>query len=264
VLSTSAQFYPTTYNDSLHTRGQTNTYTLSAGLPIQFKSGHTLIIKANGERIHSEYNSDVVYRYDLYSLSLPVGMQFKLNDEWKLLTMVIPKVASDMQDDPGKNAQLGGTALFTYVKNEKLKFRFGLYYNSECFGNFFVPLAGMDWKVNERWFFYGTLPNNYRIEYRCGGKLFSGIGFRSFQRSYRLSGVYHHDYVRVKENELKLFTDYFIYKDLLVFAEVSYAINYNLLEHPDEVEFASSSPIYTPLKPGFLFSVGLAWRIRKE
>jgi hypothetical protein len=191
-------------------------------------------------------------------------MQFKLNGNWKLLTMIIPKVASDMKGDPGKNGQLGGTALFTYIKNEKLKFKFGLYYNTECFGNFFVPLAGMDWKVNEHWFFYGTLPNNYRIEYRWSEKLFSGIGFRSFQRSYRLSEVYHHDYVRVKENELKLFTDCFISGKLLIFADLSYAINYNLLEHPVEAEFAATLPVYTPLRPGFLFSAGLAYRIRKE
>ena len=79
--------------------------------------------------------------------------------------MVIPKLAGDMKDrNLMTYAQLGGIFLENYIVNNHLKFKLGLYYNREAFGNFFMPLVGMDWKVNKRLSLYGTLPSNYRVE----------------------------------------------------------------------------------------------------
>jgi hypothetical protein len=263
VANLNAQFFSATYKDSLHTKNQTNDYFLNLFFPKEFENGNVFLARLNSEVLHSECRGPVFYSADLFSFSLPIGFQFLSgNKKWKWLLMAIPKFNGDGKTSFSDGLQVGGTSLFTYIKSEKLKFKFGLYYNTECFGDFFVPLAGMDWKATAHLSFYGTLPNNYRVEYKWGEKLFTGIGFRSFQRSYRLSS--YQDYVRVKENLVKVFVDYFAYKKIVVFAEASYSIGYSLLEHTTLDYFAPVTPLYLPANNGFLFSGGIVCRIRKE
>src|SRR5438105_683155 len=42
-----------------------------------------------------------------------------------------------------KDLQMGGIAIMKFKKNDNLNYKFGLYYNSELFGPFFVPMIGI-------------------------------------------------------------------------------------------------------------------------
>jgi hypothetical protein len=161
--------------------------------------------------------------------------------------------------------QLGGYGLVTYVHSSKLKIKLGLYYNREYFGNFFVPLAGVDWRVSDRFQMYGVLPTFYRFEYALiKQKLYAGLAFKSYTRSYRLSDV-NHDYVKNSELQAKLFVDVYIKKRFVLFAEFGRTINYS----PQAYEYGTktellSYPIYTKIQDAFLVQAGLAYRIRTD
>ena len=94
---------------------------------------------------------------------MPIGMKLvSKNKKWETVLLVIPKIASDFRDAIDANDyQYGGVFLEHFVPNEKLKIKAGIYYNREAFGNLFVPLVGVDWKVNDRINLYGILPTNF-------------------------------------------------------------------------------------------------------
>jgi hypothetical protein len=198
---------------------------------------------------------------------MPVGFQLQSKSEkWKYAGMAIPKINSDFADNLDYDVQLGGIGLITRVFNKKLQVRAGLYYNSEFWGHFFIPLVGVDWKVNERFRMYGTLPGNYRFEYNVKNKIFTGVGFRSAQRSFRLQAKLNDDFVRVKENQLKVFFEGFVVGKILVGLDVYRSINYNLIRYD---YFETKTPISGPgvfkkSSDAWGLTFNLAYRIRTD
>lgn len=267
-LNYSSQFFQSTYKDSLHLKNATGEHALNIFIPKKFKNENALLIRGGFTNIHSQIDS--AYS-NLYSISLPIGFQFvSKSKKWKTMIMGIPKINGDLRDNISKDFQYGGILLFTYVKNDSLlKLKFGLFYNRESFGNFFVPLLGIDWKATKRISVYGILPNNMRIEYKVCEKFYFGLGFKNYKRSYRLSADLNDDYVVVKETQAKLFAEFFVWKKMLLFADLSYAVKYDFGQFADGTDYKKDTAlvynrVYTPMNSGFLFTTGLAYRIRMD
>ncbi|MCX6312465.1 MAG: hypothetical protein NT084_12610 [Bacteroidetes bacterium] len=265
LLNFNAQTFQSTYKDSIQSKNLTTNYNLNVFLPKKIKNGNTFMFRIAGENLHSVYQSSFS---NLYSISIPIGFQFvSKNKKWKTLVMGIPKIASDLKDNLSKDVQYGGTVLFTYVQNDSLlKLKFGLYYNRECFGNFFVPLVGLDWKATNRISVYGILPNNMRVEFKVNSKLYFGMGYKNYQRSYRLSRQFNDDFVRIKEGQLKLFVDFYTKMKVVFFTDVAYGIKYSLVQYDyaDAKLVHLNNPVYSPMKNGFMFTAGLAYRLRMD
>jgi len=218
--------------------------------------------------ISSTITPDSSYTSKLYSVSLPFGFQFvSKNKKWKTVIMAVPKIASDFKDAiDGYDYQYGGIFLENFVHSEKLKIKAGLYYNREAFGNFFVPLVGIDWRATDRINLYGILPTNYKIEFNMiKDKLYAGLNFKSFTRSFRLSPKNNYDYVRYDEIQLKLFVDCFVYKKILIFGEIGYTLGKSPWQYTYNTKDETfRNPVYTPLKSYPIFNVGIAYRVRLD
>ncbi len=266
IVSFNYQTFSSTYKNDKAQKNKTDDYFLNFFLPKEFKNGNTLMVRLNTEMLCSAITPDSSYTSKLYAVLLPLGIQLlSKNKKWKTVIMAIPKVASDLKDAVDNyDYQLGGILMGNYQYSETLKIKFGLYYNREAFGNFFMPLAGIDWKVSDRLKLYGILPTSYKMEYTIKkDKLYGGLNFRSFTRSFRLSKAENYDYVRYNEIQLKLFLDYFIYKKILMFAEVGYSLGRNPWQYTyNTKEETLRNPVYTGLNRYPVFNVGLAYRIR--
>ena len=266
IVSFNCQTFSSDYKNSTSRRNKTDNYFLNFFLPKEFKNGNTLLIRLNSELLSSTLTPDSSYTSKLYSLSLPLGMQLvSKNKKWKTVIMVLPKIASDFKDATDSyDYQLGGILMESYQYSQTFKVKFGLYYNREAFGNFFMPIIGLDWKVSDRLYLYGNMPNMYRIEYALKkNKLYGGLGFRSLTRSFRLSKSGNHDYVRYNEIQLKLFMDYFVSKKILVFAEVGYSLGRNPWQYTYSTKDETfRNPVYTPVNFYPVFNAGFAYRVR--
>lgn len=267
LISFNSQHFVSTYCDSSQNKLYTQDNFLSVFLPKTFGKGHVFTIRFNAEQLTATRITTVNLKYNLYSLGLPVGLQLQSkNEKWKYTAIVIPKINSDLKDNLDYDLQIGGIGLLTRVINVNLQVRVGLYYNSDFWGHFFMPLAGVDWKINERFRMYGTLPGNYRFEYNLKNKIFAGIGFRSAQRSFRLQAKYHDDFVRVRENQLKVFFEGFAIGKLLIGVDVYRSINYNLIRY-DYFKTKVEKPglnVFTKSKDGWGLTFNLAYRIRMD
>lgn len=271
IINTSFQSLTTTYQDSLKSPNTTNNYYLNITIPIRLDSQNTLIARFYGENLITHRDDpaiDVAHRKsNLYSALLPIGWQHETaNKKWKYLALAMPKVSSDFKDNfnASYDFQMGGYAMATYARSQDLKIKFGLFYNQEAFGPFPIPLAAIDWKVCKWFQMYGILPNNYRFEFALWQKkLYAGLGFKSYTRSYRLSSAYGHDYVRNNEMQLKLFVDMYFAKKFVLFGEFGRTIGYSPLVYKyGTKERSLSAPQYFPIKDAFFFNVGIAYRIR--
>lgn len=266
IFSFNYQPFFSPYKANPNCKNKTENYSLNFFFPIQLKNNNVFLIRLNNELINSTTTTAPFHNGILASSSLPIGFQFSFkNEKWKSITMVIPKIASDFKDKIEPNDfQIGGLFLQSYTYTEKLKIKAGLYYNREAFGNFFVPLVGIDWRATDRIMFYGILPTNYKVEFNClKNKLYAGINFKSFTRSFRLSKMNGYDYVRYDEIQLKSFLDYFIYKKIVINAEVGYTVGKSPLQYTNQTKNRTDvNLIYTPLLKCVVFNIGIAYRIR--
>ena len=199
---------------------QTSDLFVNAFIPKVLKSGNTFFVRAHYEKLDLK-NDSLSASYS--SVTLPVGMQVQLkNPKWKFTGLIIPKIAgADLGAAFSNVFQFGAYSLFTVTESEKFRYKFGLYYNREFFGNFFVPLVGIDWKVSDRLTIYGTLPNSMKFSYAVApSRVITGIAFRSLTRSFRGEDV--NTFVRYNELQLKTFVDFYITPKNVVFVEGGY------------------------------------------
>ena len=96
-------------------------------------------------------------------------------------------------------------------------------------------------------------------------RLYTGLGFKSFTRSFRLSPKDKYDYVRYDEMQVKLFVDCFVAPKILVFGEVGYSIGKNPWQYAyNTKDVTYVNPVFTPLKSYPVFNIGIAYRVRLD
>ena len=267
LLSTNFQGTTTTFKDSVKSTNRNDNYVVNLMLPIVLDSQNTIIVRAFGEKITSTLqNEKVSLSHDLFATMMPLGFQHETkNKRWKALFLAIPKFASDFRDNvSGYDFQLGGMGLLTFNYSKNLKLKAGLFYNREFFGNFFVPIISADWKASERFQIYGTFPTFLKAEYALIKKqLFTGISYRSYARSFRLSQEFSRDYVRMDDMSIKLFVDYYFKKRVVLFAEVGQTIAYGLIAYSyGTKENSNRTVLYSSVNLPLLVNFGLAYRLR--
>jgi hypothetical protein len=238
---------------------QTSDLFVNAFIPKVLKNGNTVFVRAHYEKLSMQRGS---LSADYSSITLPIGMQVQLkNPKVKFTGLIIPKIAgADIGSPLSDVFQLGVYSLFTVTQSDKFRYKFGLYYNREFFGNFFIPLVGIDWKVSDRFTIYGTLPNSMKFSYAVApSRVNAGIAFRSMTRSFRGEDV--NTFVRYNELQLKTFFDFYITKKNVVFVEGGYFLGKTPLLYSNA---DNKNPIVSNLlKEGKAFPIfNAGWALR--
>jgi hypothetical protein len=271
ILNTSYQQLYSQYKSNSSVKNSTGNYYLNLTLPIKLDSQNTFILRGYAENLRTAATiNDVYYQYNLSSAILPLGLQHETkNKKWKYLGLIMPKISGHLREYIStKDFQLGGYALVTYKKSDKLSFKLGLFYNREFFGNFFIPLLGVDWRINNRLQLYGVLPTNYRFE--CAiikQKLYTGFAFQSYTRSYHIdlkNKTSSSDmYVKNIEIKAKIFIEYYLAKRFVAFFDFGRTINYSPKMYysgtKNEVGYFN---LYSPIQDAFFLNAGIAYRVR--
>jgi hypothetical protein len=238
---------------------QTNDLFVNAFIPKVLKSGNTFFVRAHYEKLDLKKDS---LSASYSSVTLPVGMQVQLkNPKWKFTGLIIPKIAgADMGAAFSDVFQIGAYSLFTVTESEKFRYKFGLYYNREFFGNFFVPLAGIDWKVTDRFSLFGTLPQSFKASYAIvPSRVNGGLAFRSMTRSFR--GEDNNTFVRYNELQFKTFFDFYLTPKNVVYIEGGFFLGKTPLLYNNA---DTKNPINSNLlKEGIAFPlINAGWALR--
>jgi len=205
----------------------------SAGLtiPIELKKdGDAFIINPFFDYIRgkvSERNFNVISQGFLIGF---LKKDFLRN--WNLLSGFILRHNKEPNEKVDDAWQYGGIILTTWKKNQFASFKFGVYYNKEFFGNYFMPLVGIDWRINTMNNLFGVLPGSMVFEHKVSRKFYVGSSFRALTNSYRLQTIdpcFSGDcsakkYLRVDDNQLGIFADTYLSKKIVLTAETGYSI----------------------------------------
>jgi hypothetical protein len=268
VLNLKAQLFPSNHtNGNLSDSLSTRNFEASFLLPLVQKNKDVFLFGGNFSSLEFDYSGSPAQEKILYSTLLAVGYekQWK-NPAWKTLFMALPRFNSDFEANTTSDFQMGGFVLSTWEKSDSLKFHFGLYYNREFFGNYFMPIVGIDWKINSRLHLFGDLPSNINLEYKLGRSFYLGFLYQSGVASYRLENG---NYVREGDkfwgyDQFKAYFHLYLNKHIVWFVEggVTYGRLYKIYT-ADDVPVADH-PVYGQNLDGAVYATGLAYRFRLD
>ena len=77
-----------------------------------------------------------------------------------------------------------GAILDSYKKKQQLTWKLSLYYNMELSGEYFVPLIGIDWRIDKNNNLFGVLPGNLVFEHKVNHWFYCGADFNAITNTY--------------------------------------------------------------------------------
>jgi hypothetical protein len=179
-----------------------------------------------------------------------------LSDKWKISLTAIPRFNSEAGEAIEDAGQFGGAVITTHKFSDRISLKAGLYYNKEFFGNYFLPLAGVEWNPSDKLYIFGILPNNLVLDYRLNKKLHAGFIYKGITTSFRLaeSGFYH--YYRMEEGQTGIFFDYYFKKNFVLQIQTGHTLlrNYGY-------GFLNEDHFLQDLKDASIIKVGLSYRM---
>ena len=225
---------------------------ISTTLPLKLKNADYFVISPFVEKWTAEMHTEQP-KQSYYGLGLPITYlkNFK-GSNTSLTTMAILRMNDEKIDQNGK-IQIGGVALLQTKRKQNLTWKVGLYVNGDLFGIFIMPLAGIDWKIDDKSNLFGVLPANLTYERKMSRQLYYGINFRTFTNSYaRDSG-----YWRVDENQLGGFADLYVTKHLVINGELGSSILRKIRTGVEKKAIENWN-----IKDCYYFKISLAYRMR--
>ena len=212
---------------------------------------------------------------NLNVLGLNFGVNKSFSDKWSATFMVFTKIASDKIKLSNDNLQLGVLSLFTNKKRYDLKYRYGLYANTEKYGVIIVPIIGLYYvSCNKKFEADLNLPIIGDINYKIHKKIWIGLRFDGLGTTYNLNNQNYSvngAYVSKTSNELVSYLRFKLSKSIYLNTKVGYAIsrNYKVFDSNDKIDFALSSfyfgdnrtQLNERFKDGAIFTIELFYRL---
>jgi hypothetical protein len=255
-------FLPVDYKNSdgkLHAQEQQ----VNLLFPLEQKNQDVILLGGEFKRLALR-RPDRGHSTTFYAPLLQFGYLKHWSEQWQTTLMALPKLSSDLQQLNLHQAQMGGAVLMTYHWKEDIKLKFGLYYNREFFGNFFMPLGGIDWQITDRLQAFGVLPGAMNVEYRWKDPLYIGLRYRDITTSYRRA-AHSEQYIREGHtfwghNQLGAFIDWYFWEKGVLSLEAGHTAwrEYTLYNAQDQ---RGSGPLFQEFQNGPYLKAKLSFRV---
>ena len=277
ILKASASTTPYNTFDSSSTKTKLNELAIDLTVPVKINEGFSVLTGIIYEDIQTKLFTDGITK-NFGSTTVKLGFNKQLNEKWSTTVVALPKIASDYNSYNSKDFQIGGIALFKYKKRDNLNFKTGLYYNSELFGPFFVPMLGMYYQSpNKKFEANIMLPLQADINYQVFSFMNVGCNFNGQIRSYHLNHVTDanpNTYVTKSTNELFAYLKFNITKNISLQTKVgqSFGRSYKVYNENDKVNFGlpltfvghKREQLNSNFSNGMIFQATLVYRINLD
>lgn len=212
---------------------------------------------------------------DFGSATLKLGINRQLNNKLSCTFMFLSKYASDFSSCESRDFQFGGLGILKYTKRENFNLKAGLYYNSELFGPFFVPMLGFYYlSTNKKLEANVMLPLQADVNYRIYPAISIGTNFNGQIRSYHLNNAvtgHGNTYVQRSTNEIYVYVKFGITKNISLLAKAgqSFGRSYRVYDEDEKVKMAlpatfigvKRKPLNTDFTDGHIFQLTLLYRM---
>jgi len=248
---------------------------LKLNFPVVVDEKNVLLTGLYANRIQVKLDPDISGNTNLNSIGLVLGLNHTYSEKWSATYMVLPKISSDLNELSGKDFQLGLLSLFNYTKRSDLKYKFGLYANTERYSLSFLPLLGLYYQSPDKKFEANfTLPIRADVNYQLFGKTKVGLNFDGLGSSYNMNKrlyINKDTYAVKTSNELFAYLMFQLGTSFYIKPKLGYSIlrTYKVFENNDKVDF-SVGPIYvgdnrtqlnTNFEDGAIFKIEMVYRV---
>ncbi|WP_026714827.1 hypothetical protein [Flavobacterium daejeonense] len=213
--------YTNAFQNQLYNNSVISTFEINSELPIAINKDSYLFLSPSYSNHQIKLDNTELQLATIHSLRLPIGVITAIgNSKWSLTALGI--LSSNGMELFKENSFQFGTILFTtFSKNPNKKIRLGVYVNKEFFGWFVIPVAGVNWQINNSNAIFGLLPGRLTFEHKWNSKLYSGLTFRAPMNSYRINDQ---RYITLYDNQLSLFLDYYLTKPICITFESGWGL----------------------------------------
>lgn len=249
-------------------------FAMEFNLPVIINTNSILLtgLFANKTKVDLDANMPST---DLNVLGLNVGINKTFNENWSATFMVYTKLASDKVILSNDNLQIAFLSLFTNKKREELKWRYGMYTNTEQYGLMIVPILGLYYVSNNDKFEADlNLPIFADINYKMRSKFWIGLAFDGLGTTYNLNNQNYSTngaYAVKTSNEFLGYLRFQVCKSIFLNAKVGYSIGrkYDVYDSNDKINFALTNIYFGDdrtrlnerFKDGAIFKVELLYRL---
>lgn len=210
------------------TGNQIQYYNFSLTLPLIRKRDSSIFaFSPFAERWDTRVKAMSGFPSHVSSLALPLNMVKPLSKKWGIVFVIVPRWNGNQPNIFSNNFQLGGVFLTTWKKRPGLTWKLGVYYNSDLSGPIVWPLLGIDWRINKRDNLFGVLPGSLVFEHKRTLRFYYGAVFKAITNTYSAGTddtVTGSRYLRIDDNQLSLFADFYVLSKLVVTAEAGHSV----------------------------------------
>jgi len=248
---------------------------LKLNFPVVVDEKNVLLTGLYANKIQVKLDPDISGNTNLNTIGLLLGLNHTYSEKWSATYMVLPKISSDLYEFSGKDFQLGLLSLFSYTKRSDLKYKFGLYANTERYSLSLLPLFGLYYQSPDKKFEANfTLPISADVNYQLFEKSKVGLSFDGLGSSYNMNKrlyINKDTYAVKSSNELFAYLMFQLGESFYVKPKLGYSIfrTYKVFENNDKVDF-SVGPFYvgdnrtqlnTNFEDGAIFKIELLYRL---
>lgn len=261
IISANYQYNPA--NESINKKKNELTskiFGIGFNLPLKIDSDYIALNPSYENQLLKIENSSSDLKLQSFSFALSWLHQWK-NQKWKTAFVFVSRMnEDDASPHLENNFQFGGAILNVFKKNDRLKYKFGFYYNSEFFGPFFLPLVGIDWNATSKLNIFGVLPGSMNVEYKfLPNKFHGGISFRAITSSYKINDA---NFLKIGDNHLRLFFDTYFSKNIVLSIEGGHSL---LRKYKTGFRSDDHSTYFNQnVSESYLLKASLAFRIRTD
>ena len=232
--------HTTPYNtfDTSSAKTQVNEVMVDLTIPIKLNEKTSIITGVIYETIQTKLFEDGDIK-TFGSTTLKLGFNTKFNEKWSGTLIALPKIASDYKTIGNKDFQIGAIGILKLKKNDNLNYKVGLYYNSELFGPFFVPMLGFYYlSPNKKFEVNVILPLQGDFSYKIHSFISLGCNYNGLIRSYHLNDN-NGSYVSKFSNELYAYLKFDVIKKMSFQTKIGQSIGrkYKVFAENDKVDY---------------------------
>lgn len=239
--------------------------------PILINEKATFLAGIRGNSWKVKYSPELTWPETYYSFGLSLGYNYKFNENKSFLFILLPRLNSDYRYINSNALQLGLFTTYSKRSSEKFLWKVGVYFSTEFFGPFVVPLFGLNWDATSKLNIKGDLPIYAKIKYNVGNSFSTGLGYIALVSSYRLTGEFDDAYTSRYAIEPYAFAEVKFLKQLYFSAKFGYTMGrkYPVYEKDDRLDWQLSfvkfgddrTQINPEIQDNFFIELGFAFKV---
>ena len=238
LLKVSVNTTPYNRFDTSLAKTKVNEFVVDLTIPIKLNENTSVITGVICENIETKLFEEGNIK-SFGSSTLKLGLNNKFNEKLSGTLVLLPKIASDYKSIGINDFQIGAIGILKLKKHDNLNYKVGLYYNSELFGPFFVPMLGFYYlSPNKKFEANIMLPLQGDISYKMVPFLSIGCNYNGLIRTYHLNED-NGAYVSKFSNELYAYLKFDVTKKMCFQTKVGQSIGrkYKVYAENDKVDF---------------------------